>query len=93
VEDVQSLAHAKWECKYHVVSVIHHQLLDRLVFRTFETHSVRSWAGYPLKNAMTASSFPNFAETPCDVSLLEHTSATGRKILLQKSTTQSTQSQ
>jgi len=76
-----------------IMAVIHHQLLDRLVFRTFGIHSVRSWACYPLTNAMTASSFPNFAETPCDVSLSEHTSATGRKILLQKSTTKSTQSQ
>ena len=50
-------------------------------FRTFGTHSVRSWAGYPLKNAMTTSCFPKFAETSCDVSFPEHTSATGRKIM------------
>jgi hypothetical protein len=74
-------------------SLIHHQLLDGRVFHTFGTHSVRSWAGYPLKNAMTTSCCPKFAETPCDVSVSEHTSATGRKIIPQKSTTNSIQSQ
>jgi hypothetical protein len=49
------------------LTVIHHQLLDGGVFHTFGTHSVRSSAGYPLKNAMTASYFPKFAETPCGV--------------------------
>ncbi len=62
-------------------------------FGTFGTHSVRSWAGYPLKNAMTTSCFPKFAKTPCDVSVSEHTSATGWKIMPQKSTANSTQSQ
>ena len=38
---------------------------------------------------MTTSSFPKFAETPCDVSVSEHTSASGRKIMPQKSTTNS----
>ena len=33
-------------------------------FRTIGTHFVRSWVGYPLKNAMTTSCFPKFAETP-----------------------------
>jgi prepilin-type N-terminal cleavage/methylation domain-containing protein len=33
-------------------------------FRTFETHFVRSCAGYPLKNVMTTSYFPKFAGTP-----------------------------
>jgi len=55
-------------------------------FRTFGTHSVSSRTGYPLKNAMTTSCFPKFAETPCDVFFSKHTSATGRKIMLQKST-------
>jgi hypothetical protein len=62
-------------------------------FRTFETHFVRSCAGYPLKNAMTTSYFPKFAETHCDMSVSEHTSATGREIMPQKSTTKSIQSQ
>jgi hypothetical protein len=32
-------------------------------FRVFGTHFVNSWAGYPLRNAMTASYFPKIAET------------------------------
>ena len=79
--------------KKSLTPVIHHQLLDGRVFRTFRNHSIRSRSGYPLKNAMTTSNFLKFAETTCDVSLLEHTSASGRKNLLQKSTTKSTQYQ
>jgi len=74
-------------------TVIHHQLLDGRVFRTFGTHSIRSRSDYPLKNAMTTSCFPKFAETPCDVSVSEHTSASGRKIMPQKSTAKFTQLQ
>jgi hypothetical protein len=62
-------------------------------FRTFETHFVRSWGGYPLKNTMTTSYFPTFAETHCDVSVSEHTFTTGRKIMPQKSTATFTQLQ
>jgi hypothetical protein len=62
-------------------------------FRTFGTRSVSSWADYPLKNALPVSSFPKFAETPRDVSVSEHTSATGWKIMPQKSTANSTPSQ
>jgi hypothetical protein len=50
----------------YTTPIIHHQLFDGGVFRTIGTHSVHSWAGYPLKNAMTASRCPKFAETPCD---------------------------
>jgi len=60
-------------------------------FRTLETHSVRSWAGYPLKNVMTASRFTKIAETFCDVSISRHTFATGRKIMPHKSTANSIQ--
>jgi hypothetical protein len=67
-------------------TVIHHQLLDGRDFRTFRTHSVRFCTGYPLKNALTPSYFPTFAETPYDVSVSEHTPANGRKIMPQKST-------
>jgi hypothetical protein len=76
-------------CQMQQSSVIHHQLLAGRIFRTFETHSVHSRSGYPLKKAMTTSYFPKFVETPCDVSVSEHTSASGRKILLQKSTANS----
>jgi hypothetical protein len=60
-------------------------------FRTFGTRFVRPWVGYPLKNAITTSCFPKFAETPWDVFVSEHTSATGWEIMPQKSTTNSIQ--
>jgi len=68
-------------CQQGMGTIIHHQLLDGRVFRTLGTHSMSARSGYPLKNAMTTSYFPKFAETPCDVSVSEHTSATGRKIM------------
>jgi hypothetical protein len=77
----------------HQVSIIHHQLLDERVFCGFGTHSVRSWAGYPLKNATANLRFPKFAETPCNVSVSKHTSTIGRKMMPQKSTATFTQLQ
>jgi hypothetical protein len=44
--------------------VIHHQLLDGRVFRTFGTHFARSGTCYPLKNAMMSSFRPKFPEIP-----------------------------
>jgi hypothetical protein len=73
--------------------IIHHQLLDERVFCGFGTHSVRSRAGYPLKNATANLRFPKFAETPCNVSVSKHTSTIGRKMMPQKSTATFTQLQ
>ena len=82
-----------FDCQFDIHSIIHHQLLDERVFCGFGTHSVRSRAGYPLKNATANLRFPKFAETPCNVSVSKHTSTIGRKMMPQKSTATFTQLQ
>jgi hypothetical protein len=62
-------------------ALIHHQLSGRLGFRTFGTHLIGFWSGYPLKNVMAVSCDPKFAETSRHVSPSEHTCASGRKIM------------
>jgi hypothetical protein len=70
-------------------TVIHHQLLDEWVLRTFVIRSGGSGAGYPLRNVMTASGYQKFAKPSRCVSSLEHTTASRRKIVPQKSTPKS----
>ena len=57
LQNVRSICQAEYR------AIIHHQLSDGRVFYGFGTHSVGSWSGYPLKNAIATLCFINETST------------------------------